>query len=94
MHPQVDHYLSSAEITHIDGMIEQLTLCQPLSEKDVEILCDRAKTILKDEKNVQSVRVPVTVVGDIHGQFYDLKELFRIAGSEYNGGSLYQLYLH
>ncbi len=31
--------------------------------------------------NVVHVRAPVTVVGDIHGQFYDLIEIFRIGGS-------------
>lgn len=82
MTKSVDHYLSLVDIAHVDGMIDQLAQCKPLDEKDVKLLCDRAKDILKEEKNVQPVRVPVTVVGDIHGQFYDLKELFRIAGSE------------
>jgi serine/threonine-protein phosphatase PPG1 len=32
------------------------------------------------ESNVVHVAAPVTVVGDIHGQFFDLIEIFRIGG--------------
>jgi len=38
------------------------------------------KEILMEESNVQPVNSPVTVCGDIHGQFYDLVELFRKGG--------------
>ncbi|CAN1321180.1 Serine/threonine-protein phosphatase PP2A-2 catalytic subunit [Linum perenne] len=55
--------------------------CKPLPEAEVKTLCDQAKAILVEEWNVQPVKCPVTVCGDIHGQFYDLLELFRIGGN-------------
>lgn len=65
----------------LDAQIEQLMKCQPLPENDVKALCDKAREILIDESNVQPVKCPVTVCGDIHGQFQDLLELFRIGGN-------------
>jgi len=49
-------------------------------EDDVKTLCFKAREILEKEDNVQPVSSPVTLVGDIHGQWYDLIELFRIGG--------------
>ena len=65
----------------LDAQIEQLKKCQPLPESDVKALCDKARDILINESNVQPVKCPVTVCGDIHGQFQDLLELFRIGGN-------------
>lgn len=66
----------------LDRFVDELMLetCKPLSEEDVKALCERAHTILMEESNVQKVSCPVTVCGDIHGQFHDLLELFRIGG--------------
>lgn len=54
--------------------------CQLIKETEVRDLCDLAKEILVEESNVQPLHAPVTICGDIHGQFFDLKELFRIGG--------------
>ena len=43
------------------------------------VLC-QAKEILAKESNVQDVKCPVTVCGDVHGQYHDLMELFQIGG--------------
>ena len=51
-----------------------------LDERDLRLLCDKVKEILIEENNVQPVRTPVTICGDIHGQFHDLMELFKVAG--------------
>jgi serine/threonine-protein phosphatase 4 catalytic subunit len=70
--------MSSLEL---DRMIEQLFSCEILTEREVKFLCEKAIEILVEESNVQTVAAPVTICGDIHGQFYDLKELFKVGGT-------------
>ncbi|KAK4409229.1 Serine/threonine-protein phosphatase PP2A catalytic subunit [Sesamum angolense] len=65
---------------NLDDQIAQLMQCKPLSEQEIRVLCQKAKEILMNESNVQPVESPVTICGDIHGQFHDLAELFRIGG--------------
>ena len=49
-----------------------------LSEADVIQLCKVTTEVLREEPNVVPVNAPLTVVGDIHGQWYDLLEIFKI----------------
>lgn len=67
-------------LVNLDKQIETLQRCEFLKEQEVKELCDKAKEMLSSESNVQSVETPVTICGDIHGQFDDLIELFRIGG--------------
>lgn len=67
-------------ISDLDRQIEQLRRCECLKESEVKALCTKAREILVDESNVQRVDAPVTICGDIHGQFYDLMELFAVGG--------------
>ena len=55
------------EIKALDDQIEVLLSCKPLPELQVKQLCEKAKEILINESNVQQVRAPVTICGDIHG---------------------------
>lgn len=63
-----------------DEWLAQAKLCRYLPEADMKRLCEVVKECLMEESNIQPVQSPVTVCGDIHGQFYDLLELFNVAG--------------
>lgn len=73
--PSDQHY------NDLEGYLAKLTRGTPLSESEVKCLCDKARECLMNESNVQPVPAPVTVCGDIHGQWHDLMELYRIGGS-------------
>ncbi|GKT26909.1 Putative serine/threonine-protein phosphatase PP2A-4 catalytic subunit [Aduncisulcus paluster] len=64
----------------IDHQIERLFKGECLSVKEVADLCQKAKEILFQDENVVNAHAPITIVGDIHGQYYDLIEIFLISG--------------
>ncbi len=41
----------------------------------------KAKPIFTKESNIMSIKAPVTIAGDVHGQFWDLLEIFKLGGS-------------
>ena len=48
-------------MSELDRWIEQLKQCEPLAEKDVKVLCEKAREVLVEESNVQRVDAPVTI---------------------------------
>ncbi|EPY31862.1 hypothetical protein STCU_03162 [Strigomonas culicis] len=64
----------------VEEMISTVIQCKPLSEQQVAKICEKGKEVLQKESNVHPVRAPITVCGDVHGQFHDLLELFKIGG--------------
>jgi len=64
----------------LDKAIAQLKEAKPLLQSDLKDLCTLLSDILMEEANLQPVKAPVTICGDIHGQFHDLLELFRVGG--------------
>ncbi|TNJ30379.1 Serine/threonine-protein phosphatase [Giardia muris] len=65
----------------IDNILGRLKRCELPTELEAEELAYKAKELFQKEPNVLQVKSPVTIVGDIHGQFYDLRELFSIGGA-------------
>ncbi|RTG86762.1 serine/threonine-protein phosphatase 6 catalytic subunit [Schistosoma bovis] len=64
----------------LDQWIESVKTCKYLPENELRKLCSYVSELLIEECNVQPVSFPVTICGDIHGQFYDLLQLFRRGG--------------
>ena len=64
----------------IDQILEKLWKCTLPTSEEFDFLISRSIEVLSKEPNVLNIRSPITVCGDIHGQFYDLLELFSIGG--------------
>uniref|UniRef100_A0A1I8F5K7 Serine/threonine-protein phosphatase n=1 Tax=Macrostomum lignano TaxID=282301 RepID=A0A1I8F5K7_9PLAT len=54
--------------------------CELITEAEVKALCGKAREILIEESNVQCVDAPVTVCGDIHGQYTTSRSSSATAG--------------
>ena len=52
-----------------------------LHKSDAMLLIAKATEIFRREPNLISIQDPITVVGDIHGQYYDLLKILEIGGN-------------
>lgn len=67
-------------MSDLNSILENLYNAQLPTESQVAVICDRCKDLLLEEGNVEVIYAPVTLCGDIHGQYYDLLELFSKGG--------------
>eukprot|EP00440_Ansanella_granifera_P037337 gb/GFBE01040509.1/.p1 GENE.gb/GFBE01040509.1/~~gb/GFBE01040509.1/.p1 ORF type:complete len:558 (+),score=126.35 gb/GFBE01040509.1/:1-1674(+) len=64
----------------IDFLFEHLSLEGALSQELLLEVISKASDLFKDEPNLLKLNDPITVVGDIHGQYYDLVKLLEVGG--------------
>jgi serine/threonine-protein phosphatase PP1 catalytic subunit len=51
----------------------------PILASEIEFLCSTVRPIFLSQSPLLEVTPPITVVGDIHGQYHDLLRIFEIA---------------
>lgn len=58
-------------------IIENITQGNILSEKTIKQLCRKFTEVLSSESNLVAIEGPVNIIGDVHGQFYDVQKIFK-----------------
>jgi hypothetical protein len=64
----------------LDAMIADLLGGGSVSAPACKLLCHHLTEMLAGESNLIYLKAPITVVGDVHGQFYDVLEFLKVGG--------------
>lgn len=78
----------NSEINEIDSIITKLLQVKgnrpgkevQLKEEDIRNLCFKSRAIFTSQPILLELEAPLKIVGDIHGQYYDLLRLFEYGG--------------
>lgn len=71
----------STEIPDWKALRSYFTKEGKINKNDLSTLLNKFTSIVKKEPNILKVQDPVTIVGDIHGQYYDLLKILDVGGN-------------
>ena len=80
--------LQKCDNMNIDKIIEKLWSIEdkpigtpaPLTIEELKYLCKKVRKIFIEQPILLELRSPMTVCGDLHGQFHDMLRIFRLCG--------------
>lgn len=81
MHPLPHDKLFLNGVIHMRNLKHHLRKEGRLLTEDIIYLVSKASEIFRREPNLLALDDPITVCGDIHGQFFDLLRLLEAAGN-------------
>lgn len=64
-----------------DTLLESVNSRQKIKETEIRAICNKAKECFYQEGTVITLSSPISVCGDVHGQFYDVLEIFKQGGT-------------
>jgi len=78
--------LDGRRVPDIDRLRKHLLREGRINKSELIEIINEATKILKNEPNVMRIKEPVIIVGDIHGQYYDMIHMFEKVVDQRNLG--------
>ncbi|KRZ89873.1 Serine/threonine-protein phosphatase PP1 [Trichinella sp. T8] len=72
--------LSEKELRQFRYLMKKMLCNIQLSEEEISLVLEKAQLAFQDEGTLLEIHAPVSICGDIHGQYNDLLRLFNALG--------------